>query len=127
MAKARTYTPSDVGCYADGSRGIYLTDFVVEFANDHGASIEHVCPESRSCRSYNLTNEEYDSFSNCESSSEYGDEATNYMNEHYPVEGCSWAFIDGDWGLWTNVEEYDAASVAEDAMWSRCYSYPEGD
>ena len=29
--------------------------------------------------------------------------------------------------IFERVEEYDPASVAEDAMWSRCYSYPEGD
>ena len=90
MAKTQTYTPSDVGCYADGSRGIYLTDFVVEFANDHGASIVYPCLHLRGA---------------CDFCNESGDEATNYMNEHYPVQGCYWGFIDGDWGLWTDSDD----------------------
>jgi len=114
MAKTQTYTPSDVGCYADGSRGIYLTDFVVEFANDHGASITHNC-DDKVCEGRKGDEVEpigilchhdgIGSFLYCTFDSEYGDEATNYMNEHYPVQGCYWGFIDGDWGLWTDSDD----------------------
>ena len=96
--KAQTYTLNDVGCYADGSRGIYLTDRVVEIANDHGASITH--DWDCGCDFANGR----DSFAQCDFSNEIGDEATDYMNEHYSVEGCYWGFVDGDWGLWTDSD-----------------------
>ena len=105
MAKAQTYTPSDVGCYADGSRGIYLTDRVVEIANDHGASITHDCDDKACIGRKGDEVEPIGVFIYCAFSGEYGDEATDHMNEQFPVDGCYWGFIDGDWGLWTDSDE----------------------
>ena len=99
----QTYTPSDVGCYAESSRGKYLTDRVVEIANDHGASIEHVCPKSYASGTVFCPN--WDSFAYCYSRSKYADKANDYMNKHHQVDGCYWGFIDGDWGLWTDSED----------------------
>lgn len=90
------YTEGDAGCYVNGARGIYATDAIVDFARDHGATITRSCKCDHH-RSY------FDSeFASCEWSVEYEDEATEFMETNYPVEGHYWGRADwsGDWGLW---------------------------
>lgn len=88
------YEFSDCGCYVDGSHGIYAIDAIVEFAERHGFTIEpcddqhyETCFESR--------------FAGCEFAGEIEDEASDYMNANYPVDGAGWGRSEqGDWGLW---------------------------
>lgn len=82
----REYTTMDVGCYVDGARGIYAVEAIVDFARSHGAVIER---DDQTCFE-----------------SEYEDEADDYMNADYPVDGCFWGRNDnGDWGLWPYDDE----------------------
>jgi hypothetical protein len=94
--KTTTYTPSDIGCYVDNARGIYMVDRIVEIANEHGANIQHECSQS-----------DDHTFSMCPYSGEYWDEATDYMNEHYGVDNCYWGTSEGfgDWGLWAVMDD----------------------
>ena len=101
--KTTTYTPSDIGCYVDNARGIYMVDRIVEIANEHGANIKHECDSE-------MDNEvicKADNFSRCEFAHEYVDQASDYMNEHYGVDNCYWGTADhsGDWGLWAVVDD----------------------
>lgn len=78
----KPYTMKDCGCYVDSARGWYATDAIVAFAESHG--LEKV----------DWTNEELAYY-------EVEDEATDYMNEHYAVDGAYWGRNEnGDWGLW---------------------------
>lgn len=87
------YTKAHVGCYLDGSRGIYILEAVIGFAGDHGAKLPHVDCDCGG-----------DSWSaECEWVIEVADEATDFMNYTFPVDGAYWGFQDGDWGLW--IEE----------------------
>ena len=63
------YTLADVGCYVDGTRGIYAIDRIVEIAVAGGM----VAPEPLDVQLYPDGVE---------------DEATEYMNAHYAVEGA---------------------------------------
>lgn len=78
------YTADDAGCYVDGARGIYSSDAVVVFAEDHGMpKADATIP-----------------------SIDLEDDADEYMNDHYPVDGYFWGRNEnGDWGLW-NTEEW---------------------
>lgn len=90
------YTINDVGCYVDGSRGIYATDRIVEIANEHGAVIVH----DTNCDGHTDTCFE-STYAGCEFGNEYENEATDYMNEHFAVDGAYWGRNEnGDWGLW---------------------------
>lgn len=94
------YTPEDAGCYVDSARGIYSTDFIVDFARNRGATITQNC-ECRHDDSHWASE-----FASCEFANEYEDEADNYMNEHYPIEGHYWGRSEhGDWGLWPIDED----------------------
>ena len=96
------YSATDSGCYVDNARGIYATDAIIEFANDHGADITHDpgCP-SIDCAATTIDA----TFATCEWVGEYEDRADDWMNDHFPVDGCSWGRQDGDWGLWSLEDE----------------------
>ena len=108
--KTPEYTQSDCGCYVDNTRGLYMVDRIVEFANEHGAAIVHDCDSEIDNKVMSLRERldikihgcKSDSFSHCEFSNEYWDEVDDYMNENYGVNGCYWGTIEhtGDWGLW---------------------------
>lgn len=94
---ANPYTPADAGCYVDGARGIYTVDLIVAIARDHGAIIDSCnpkeCPHAETC--------DPSEFAGCEFSGEIEDEATEYMETHFPVDGHFWGRSEqGDWGLW---------------------------
>ena len=101
--KTTTYTRSDVGCYVDNVHGIHMVDRIVDIANDHGANIQHECPQY----THSPRRPEDHTFSMCPNSGEYWDEATDYMNEHYGVDSCYWGTSEGfgDWGLWSVVDD----------------------
>jgi hypothetical protein len=85
------YTLNDCGCYVDGARGIYVAERVIYLANEHGADLS-------------LTDKSKD----VEYIWELEDEATNYMNEKFAVDGAYWGRTEnGDWGLWAT--EMDAS------------------
>jgi hypothetical protein len=90
------YTRQDVGCYVDGARGIYSTDAIVECARNHGATIIHECKaEDHSDTCFESE------FAGCEFANDYEDEANEFMEDRFPVEGCYWGRNDtADWGLW---------------------------
>jgi hypothetical protein len=105
--KPNPYTPADAGCYVDGARGIYSTDAIVDFARDHGATIEHdIDGTSRYLESCDHAETCFDSeFAGCEFNNEFEDAATDWMNDHFPVNGHYWGRAEtGDWGLWP-IEE----------------------
>jgi len=94
------YTATDSGCYVDNARGIYATDAIIEFANDHGANITHAtdcCTPFETC--------DPSEFAGCEWIGDYEDRADEWMNDHYHVDGCFWGRQDGDWGLWSFEDE----------------------
>ena len=100
MTIEQVYTLDDCGCYVDSAWGIYATDKVVEIAREHGADIKHDadCEHVETC----FPSE----FAGCECSGDYEDEADNYMNEYYGVDGAYWGRNEnGDWGLWTIDED----------------------
>jgi len=88
---ARSFTASDAGCYVDGSRGIYATEAIVAFANDHGATIRH----DVDCCTPGIGD-----LAGCDWIVDYEDKADDYMNDNYPVGDHYWGRQDGDWGLW---------------------------
>ena len=94
VTKTPEYTQSDCGCYVDNIRGLYMVEYIIRFANSHGAAIVHDMGCGALCKA--------DGCSLCECDIEYWDEATDYMNEHYDGKGCYWGTIEhtGDWGLW---------------------------
>jgi len=95
-----TYTADDAGCYVDSARGIYSTDAIVDFANLHGAKIEHdtECKHGETCGE--------SQFAGCEWMGDYEDDADAYMNLHFGVEGYYWGRSEqGDWGLWADEED----------------------
>ena len=77
MTSLNPYTPTHAGCYVDGVSGTQ----VLLIATRHGWSGERETPDS----------DYYD---------DAIEEATDFMNSNYPVEGCWWGWCDGDWGLW---------------------------
>jgi hypothetical protein len=100
--KQNPYTATDSGCYVDNARGIYATDAIIAFANDHGANITH----DPGCHSIDCAATTIDAtFATCEWVGEYEDRADDWMNDHFPVDGCSWGRQDGDWGLWSFEDE----------------------
>ena len=107
--KTTTYTPSDVGCYVDNARGIYMTDRIVDIANKHGANIKHDCDSNGypdgTC--WDDVSENNSQFAGCQFAHEFVDQASDYMNEHYGVNNCYWGTSDtfGDWGLWAVIDD----------------------
>lgn len=96
------YTMDDCGCYVDSARGIYATDAIVAFANEHGANIRH----DSDCASDHAETFCASTFAGCEFAGDYEDDADSYMNETFPVEGAYWGRNEnGDWGLWTCDED----------------------
>lgn len=78
------YTINDVGCYVDGHKGIYVGRYIQKIAESHGWNpddglVLDTCHTS------------YDSAT---------DEAIDYMNEVFSVEGACWQWNDGDFGLY---------------------------
>ncbi len=70
------YTLRDMGSYYNHGRG---PAGVLAFAGHHGM------PEAKGCEPCDL------------------EQATDYMNEHYAVEGARWGRIRcGCWGLWAS-------------------------
>ncbi len=87
------YNLDDCGCYVDCARGIYAIDKIVSFAESHGMPSPEV-PE------HNQTTVFQSRFASYEFSSEIEDEATDYMNDKYAVDGAYWGRSEqGDWGL----------------------------
>jgi len=81
------YTKDDCGCYVDGAKGIYAGLAIQGIATAYGWIGDHANP----------TDEEY---------FDAEDEATDYMQTHYSVDGCYWGRNDnGDWGLWKIDEQ----------------------
>jgi hypothetical protein len=96
-----TYTLDDCGCYVDGSHGIYAVDTIIAFAESHGFKYDlndKFDNDRAYCTGCNVT---HALPSECEFSNEIEDEATDYMNDTFPVEGAYWGRSEqGDWGLW---------------------------
>lgn len=103
------YSSKDAGCYVDSARGIYAVDAIVSFAENHGFTRKEDRGEFQvstcSCRtSDDLSALNHEKPSDCEYGNEIEDEATDYMNDNFPVDGYYWGRSDqSDWGLW----EYD--------------------
>jgi len=96
MRLIRRYTLVDIGCYVDEACGLYSIDAIVTFARNHGAVIVS-CEDDHVHEDTALASE----FAGCEFSNEVEDEANEYMNNTYPVEGAYWCRNEnGDWGLW---------------------------
>ncbi len=93
-----TYTLADVGCYVDGSRGIYAIDRIVEIAEANGMAE----PEPCECEGHGVVWQRASSpWAGCEYVGEREDDCDDYMNEHHGVDGASWGRSEaGDWGLW---------------------------
>jgi hypothetical protein len=96
------YTIDDAGCYVDSARGIYATDAVVELAEAHGMAYIDACDPGKDghtdCQDAYFPSR----FAGCEWAGDCEDEADDYMNAHYGVDGAYWGRNDnGDWGLWT--------------------------
>lgn len=98
-----TYKATDAGSYVNGAHGIYVTDAVVQFARDHGATLIDPCAEGEHGQSC------FDSeFAGCEFVGEIEDDADSFMNEKYHVADHYWGRNEsGDWGLWSCEEEVD--------------------
>ncbi len=94
------YTIADVGCYVDGSRGIYAVDRIVEIAIEHGMAE----PEPCSDHEHAATGDASD-YAGCEFAGEIEDECDEHMNAHHAVDGALWGSEQGDWGLWPVEEE----------------------
>jgi hypothetical protein len=90
MSGKRHYHLENCGCYADGARGIYTIERIINFALSHGFNAD-------------LVDNSVDGYDH----SELEDEVDNYMNEYYMVHGAFWGRNEnGDWGLWsTKVED----------------------
>lgn len=92
------YTAADAGCYVDGCRGIYAVRAIIDFANAHGASLEH----DSACEGID---DEGMGLVGCEFANEYENEATDHMNDCHPVDGHYWGRSEqGDWGLWESED-----------------------
>jgi len=84
------------GCYVDSARGIYAVDAIVEFVESLGFDVQDDDP----------TNPLPESLSDCEWASEIEDQADEYMNAFFPLDGHYWGRNEnGDWGLWAFDEE----------------------
>jgi hypothetical protein len=110
MAVTVTYTDHDAGCFVDDWRGIFMVDRIVAIANEHGASIEHNatadCCEAKPKPDWRKGQVYIDTFAYCQFGVEYEDEATDYMNKHFAVEGHYWGNTEsGDWGLWKDDDD----------------------
>ena len=89
------YSAKDAGCYVDSSRGIYAFDAIVEFAEKHGFDVGDDDPQ----------NPLPESLADYEWAPEIEDNATDYMNQFFPVIDHSWGRNEnGDWGLWSDHE-----------------------
>ena len=87
MPEKIKYTLKDVGCYLDSSRGVYIGEEVQQFAKDHGWQDT---PVSIDFEFY------FDAW----------DEAEDYLNSSFPVDGASWGSNEnGDWGLWKDKDD----------------------
>ena len=95
------YTHNDVGCYVDGVKGVYCFDDIVRLAESHGFEVKHVNDDH-----VHVETVFHSRFGGCEFAEEIENEASDYMNEHFPVEGCTWGRNENsDWGLWEVEEE----------------------
>ena len=80
-----TYSLDDVGCYVDGSRGIYAIDRIVEIAETHGMT-PPIC-EASDDDVHDIENESC-TWAYCSYSDEIEYEGDNYMNDHHGAEGA---------------------------------------
>lgn len=86
MEKKSTFTPV-LGCYVDGSVGIFMSHKIVEFARSVGwTGGEGYTELSAACEDIMYT----------------ADEAELWLNDTYAVDGYSWFCNEGggDFGLW---------------------------
>ena len=102
---ATTYTLNDAGVYVDyGYQNADETcERVIGIAKDHGFKPKPY--DTFLVLDLNVSDSS-DGVGN-EWISEVADEATDYMNDHYPVDGAYWTF-DGDaggWGLFVETDE----------------------
>ena len=80
-----TYTLEDVGCYVDGVRGIYATDAIVEFAENHGFDLNDTDPQNPMPESFS---------EDCQLTADVEYEVDNFMNGSFAVDGASWGRAD---------------------------------
>lgn len=93
------YTIKDTGCYVDGARGIYATDAIMRFAHNHGMPYGDSVNMSGECDCDDPT--AINLWSECEFASDHEDEANEFMNDKYAVDGACWGSNENsDWGLW---------------------------
>jgi hypothetical protein len=103
------YTLTDIGCYVDGARGRYAVDRVVEIAEEHGMPELDGCEDAECLRcaenAHVAGDGSHTEWALCMCANEIEDDATDYMEEHYGVDGCYWGRSEqGDWGLWPTEE-----------------------
>ena len=83
------------GCYVDSARGIYAIDRIIEIAEGYGFQVNDDDP----------ANPLPESLADYEFAGELEDEADDYLNTRFAIEGYFWGRNEnGDWGLW-EVEE----------------------
>jgi hypothetical protein len=93
-----TYEP---GCYLDSHHGHYNIPEVVRFAQRAGRPVDVVMAALL---------DSYDDHShepnfNGEAIIEESDRAIDWLNEHQAVDGHTWGWNDGDFGLYPDEEE----------------------
>jgi hypothetical protein len=106
----KDYTLGDVGCYVDGSRGIYAVDRIVEITEEHGMETPDNCSDGDCARCAHgcktAGDGTHSEWALCFWTGEIEDDCDNYMNDHYPVEGAYWGRSEqGDWGLWETAAD----------------------
>lgn len=83
------YTLKDIGCYVDGCNGIYVGNKIQHIALSHGWKGEPALDVYRDYENYDEATEE----------------AIDFMNKSFGVDGAFWGWNDGDFGLYLIDEE----------------------
>ena len=87
----RKYTINDIGCYGEGSRGIYLGEQVMQIALSAGMDIEPIGPH---CTAYNHTDEDH-----AEEYTWRTDEALEWLNANMVEDDVFFEFYEGEFFL----------------------------
>ena len=92
------YSP---GCYIDSHHGHYAIPEVVRIAEREGRPMDAEMTDLLA----RYEEHSHEAAFNMEAVIEESDKAIDWLNEHCPLDGHTWGWNDGDFGLYNDEEE----------------------
>lgn len=94
---------TEPGCYVDSHHGHYAVPMLIEWAAATGFPVDPFVRYALDNYDHDYHNESYPN----EALIEVSDEAINWLNENRSIEGHSWGWQEGDFGLWPDETDDD--------------------